>query len=37
MKDRTNVTIIHAEPQIIKEKEIVTETKEVEVSKQADL
>lgn len=37
MKERANVTIIKAEPQIIKEKEVVTQEVVKEVSKQADL
>jgi hypothetical protein len=37
MKDRANVTVIHADPQIIKEKEIIKEEVVKEVSKQEDL
>lgn len=36
-KERANVTIIKAEPQIIKEKEIVTQEVVKEISKQEDI
>ena len=37
MKERANVTIIHAEPQVIKETKTVTQEVVKEVSKQEDL